>query len=327
VPLDPFYVDRLPLLDGITTWAEGDTDPDVRRRLTAFGAPPDSWQAPQVPICDRLLPGPHGDVAVRIYSPAPPTAGLASPALVWVHGGGFMHGGLDMPEADAVAREIALRAAAVVVSVEYRLAVGGVHFPVPHDDVFAVVRWVQETAEELGVDPDRISLGGASAGANLAAGVALRLRDEGAAAPSRLLLAYPVVHPVLPPAAPALTEQMGTLPAVLRFSPEAVRAMNENYVGGSLDDASPYAMPGIAPLHDLPPTLVITSEYDDLRPSAEAFAAGCRTAGTQIAVVQEDGAVHGHLNHPSTDVFLRSVVRLAAAVGGGSIPPPSRSPI
>ena len=73
-----------------------------------------------------------------------------------MHGGAFMMGDLDMPEADRTAREVCARAGAVVVSVDYRLAVGGVHHPVPLDDGVAAVRWVRDNAAELGVDPSRI---------------------------------------------------------------------------------------------------------------------------------------------------------------------------
>ena len=95
-----------------------------------------------------------------------PDTGPDRPALVWVHGGAFVGGDLEMPEADWTARQICERAGAVVVSVDYRLAVGDVAYPVPHEDVVAGVRWVRDSAADLGVDPERMSVGGASAGAN-----------------------------------------------------------------------------------------------------------------------------------------------------------------
>jgi acetyl esterase/lipase len=102
-----------------------------------------------------------------------------------------------------------VRAGAVVVSVDYRLAVGGVRFPVPHDDVVAAWRWVAAQASRLGVDPARLCLGGASAGGNLAAGAALRVREDGdAVRPARLLLVYSGLHPVLPEASPELVERI-----------------------------------------------------------------------------------------------------------------------
>ena len=119
--------------------------------------------------------------------------GTDRPALVWVHGGAFLGGDLDMLEADGVAREICARAGAVVVSVDYRLCHGGVTYPVPHDDVVAAVRWVRDYAGRLGVDADRISVGGASAGGNLAAGATLRLRDDDDWLPAALC--WPIRRP------------------------------------------------------------------------------------------------------------------------------------
>ena len=116
----------------------------------------DSWPgaaaAPEVDVRADTVPGPHGPVPVRIYTP-PSRPGTDRAALVWVHGGAFLGGDLDMREADGVAREICARAGAVVVSVDYRLCHGGVTYPVPHDDVVAAVRWVRDNAADLGVEP------------------------------------------------------------------------------------------------------------------------------------------------------------------------------
>ena len=128
-------------------------------------------------------------------------------------------GDLDMPEADWTARQICERAGAVVVSVDYRLCVGGVTYPVPHDDAVAAVRWVRDDAAALGIDPARISLGGASAGGNLAAGATLELRDEDGWVPAALLLAYTTLHAVVPPPSPSLAPLMDEVPPLLRFLP------------------------------------------------------------------------------------------------------------
>ena len=146
-------------------------------------------------------PRPHRRRAARPGAGArvrPTSAGTGRPALLWLHGGAFMFGDLDMPEADWTAREICARAGAVVVSVDYRLAVGGVHHPVPLDDCVAATRWLRDHAAELGVDPDRISVGGASAGGNLATATVLRLRDEDGWQPAALIPVYPVLHAALP---------------------------------------------------------------------------------------------------------------------------------
>jgi acetyl esterase/lipase len=235
---------------------------------------------------------------VRIYRPSSPVGG-ALPALVWVHGGAFLGGDLDMVEADGVAREICARAGAVVVSVDYRLCHGGVTYPVPHDDVVAAVRWVRDHAADLGVDADRISVGGASAGANLSAGAVLRVRDDDGWLPAALLSAYPVAHPVLPPASASLAALMAELPRMLRFLPEDTEFITGNYLGGARSRADGYAMPALAVLGGLCPVVVLNAEFDDLRPSGEAFTAALARAGVDVRQVLVRGLPHGFLNQPA----------------------------
>src|SRR4051794_17839471 len=160
------------------------SDPALEERFHSFMQWRDAATPPAVTVDSVAVDGPHGPIPVRVY-----TSGTGSdrPSLVWMHGGAFVMGDLDMPEADRTAREVADRAGAVVVSVDYRLAVGGVHYPVPLDDVVAVVRWVRDHPAELGLDPARIAVGGASAGANLATGAVLRLRDEDGWQPAALV--------------------------------------------------------------------------------------------------------------------------------------------
>jgi acetyl esterase/lipase len=235
--------------------------------------------------------GPHGPVPVRIYRQ---DHDGDQPCLVWLHGGAFRMGDLEMPEADWVAREVVTRTGAVVVSVDYRLATGGVSYPVPHDDVVAVLRWVRDHAADLGVTG--ISVGGASAGGNLAAGAALKVRDEDDWQPRGLALVYPVLHPKLPPAPASLTTRMAEVPALLHFPPDEVRRTTENYLGGPVSRADGYAMPGLAELEGLCRTLVLTAEYDDLRGSGQVFAGQLAESGVDVRHVQVESVLHGFLN-------------------------------
>jgi acetyl esterase len=297
VPLDPAIADRLHLLDGIGSWQEL-VDPEKAARMAQFDSWPDAAPAPDVDVRTSVAPGPHGEVPVRIYTP-PASVGTGRPALVWMHGGAFLGGDLDMVEADGVAREICVRAGAVVVSVDYRLCLDGVTYPIPHDDVVAAIRWVRDGAAELGVDGRRISVGGASAGANLAAGATLRLRDDDSWQPATLVLAYPVAHGVLPPASANLTAMMAGLPRMLRFLPEDTASINANYLGGAHSCADGYAMPGNAVLDALCPVLVLNAEYDDLRPSGEALTAQLAAAGVDVRQVLVHDLPHGFLNRPA----------------------------
>ncbi|WAJ33214.1 alpha/beta hydrolase fold domain-containing protein [Arthrobacter sp. FX8] len=160
---------------------------------------PDALRSPgpDVPIRAVTADGRHGPVAIRIYGEP---AGADSPALVWLHGGGFVSGSVDSPESDYLARVLANQGTPVL-SVDYRLARDGVSFPIPHDDALACWFWARKNAESLGLDPDLLCLGGAGAGGNLAVGAALYLIDAGKPLPAKLLLAYPFLHAELPPPA------------------------------------------------------------------------------------------------------------------------------
>ncbi|MET1074689.1 MAG: alpha/beta hydrolase [Umezawaea sp.] len=295
MPIHPAVAGKFPLIEGATSFEQLLFDPAYRDRFAEFNRPTAGGPPPVVPTRADSAPGPHGPVPVRVY--APENAEGDRPCVVWMHGGAFRMGDLDMPEADWVARELVTRAGAVVVSVDYRLAVGGVAHPVPLDDVVAAVRWTRDHATDLGVD--RIHVGGASAGGNLAAGAALRLRDEDGWTPASLVLAYPVLHPELPPPTPSLVARMAEVPPILHFPPHEVRAITENYVGGPVSRADGYAMPGLASLEGLCPTLLLTAEYDDLRGSGQVFVGQLAAAGVDVRYAQVLSMLHGFLNLPS----------------------------
>jgi acetyl esterase/lipase len=312
MPLHPAFAGRLHLLDGMTSIATALEDPEQFPRIAEFlcigqgGPPPDA----RTRIAEA--PGPHGAVPVRVYTPVGEQL-RDRPALVWVHGGGFTMGSPDEPASDRLAREMCARAGAVVISVDYRLAGEHVCYPVPHDDVVAAARWVQSSADELGIDPARISLGGDSAGGNLAAGAALRLRDDDGWVPAALLLAYPILHPVLPPLSPQLAGAVAGLPDLLRFLPDDVAGMVRTYVGGPESRADGYAMPGLAVLEGLCPTIVVNAEYDDLRASGEAFVATAARAGVDVRQVNAPGMLHAFLHLPDT---FEAVSRVHALFAG-----------
>jgi acetyl esterase len=271
---------------------------------------------------------------IRVYPAAEPNGAL----LVWAHGGGFLGGTLDMPEADEVARRIA-ESGASVVSVGYSLApadllleVAGtderlpsreqieaeiaasgprVRFPVASLQMVAAFDWAVENAKELGADDGRVGLGGASAGGNLTAGAALRLRDRGDRQPSVLLQCYPVLHADLPPADEHLAAALAALPGL---SSESTRSLSLNYVGDPAELANPYAFPGGHDVRGLPSTLIVTAGKDRLRPSAEAFAAELAVAGVDVAIVQERESEHGFLNEVGHPAAVRTIARFAQAL-------------
>jgi acetyl esterase/lipase len=315
MPIHPSQAAKFHLLEGIESFGQGFADPVTRARLDEFMSIPDGPAPPAVDVRETEAAGPHGPVRVRIYSPVGGRSDL--PGFVWLHGGAFRFGDLDMPEADWTARQVCERAGAVVVSVDYRLCVGGVTYPVPHDDVVAAVRWVRDSAADLGIDPERISLGGASAGGNLAAGAALRLRDDDGWVPAALLLAYTTLHAVVPPPSPSLAPLLEEIPRLLRFLPEDRRSITENYLGGQASRADGYAMPAGAVLEGLCPVLLLNSEYDDLRASAEVFAGQLAVAGVDVRQVLVRGMLHGFLNlHAGIEPVDRALDLMADVVAG-----------
>ncbi len=311
MPIHDEVASRFPLLEGIDSLEEAMGDPEKDRRVRAFMEPPHDPPA-GVPTRDLTVPGPHGPVPVRVYDAG---QGPDRPALLWIHGGGFMMGDLDMPEADWTAHEVSARTGGVVVSVDYRLAVGGVHHPVPLDDCVAAARWLRDSAAELGVDPHRISIGGASAGGNLSVATTLRLRDEDGWQPAALIPIYPVLHPELPAPAPEVAALLDQVPPALRFTPEGTAGMNANYLGGQPADG--YSFPALADLAGLAPTLLVTAEYDDLRTTGEAFVALLQDAGVDVRHVQADSMLHAFLNLsaslPPVDDVLDLMARTVAA--------------
>lgn len=305
-------------------WGEGELDQAV---MDAFNAPYGEPEHLDLEVTDRTVDGPHGPIPIRVYRPLTPAPVGGRPTLVWLHGGAFMYGDMDMPEGDQAARGVAGRADAVVVQVDYRLTTlapgwGGDpeapenRFPVAQDDVITAFGWVLDHADELGIDPARVAIGGASAGGNIASGAVLRLTDEGRR-PWQALLAYPVAHAVMPEPSEELAEAKRFVPAPLGFGPDLCRVMNDNYLGGPSEDAPAYAFAGHADdLSNYPPTLIDNCEFDDLRASGEQFGRQLAAAGVDVEVVTSPGVPHGHLNlvgfpvtHASLDRFAERLRR------------------
>lgn len=311
MPLDPFLAAKVHLLDGVT-WEDAEADPEAAARLTEFFADPEAPGMPDLAIEDRAVPGPHGEIKIRIYQPR----GEARRALVWLHGGGFVGGDLDMPEAHRVCAELAARADALVVSVDYRLATDEVRYPVPIDDVYAAWLWLTEGEGHALLPSGPVALGGASAGGALALSTAIRLRDAGRRAPDGLLLAYPFLHFPVPALDHETAAEMLALPAMLRFTTSGIEGMVRNYVG-RLTALPPDALPGAAPLEDLPATAVVVSEYDDLRPSAELIAVQLEESGVPVRTYLAPGMLHGHLNRaPSLKEVDRTIDFFASVLIG-----------
>jgi acetyl esterase len=254
---------------------------------------------------NRTLPGPSGEIPVRIYAPS---ERRDLPALVYFHGGGFVIGGLDTH--DGTCRSLANAIGCAVVSVDYRLAPEH-KFPAAPEDCYAAARWVAEKGgAELGIDPSRIAIGGDSAGGNLTAVVALMARDRGGPSLRHQLLIYPVANHDFSTAS-YQENQQGYL-----LSREMMRWFWNHYLVKAEDGANPYASPlRAASFKGLPPAHVITAEFDPLRDEGEALAARFARDGVPTTQTRYAGMFHGFFSMSAMlDAGKRAVAEAAAAV-------------
>lgn len=262
---------------------------------------------------DGIVQGPHGPIPVRRYTPPAGTALIGTAPVVWVHGGAFVKGDLDLPETHEVALALA-GAGLTVITVDYRLtAVPGLsrigrrsavtrrnHYPVPVDDVVAVVLAVQAEAG------DGVILGGASAGACLSAGAVLRLGSGDAAALRGVFFAYGIFHARLPERS---REVRSRLRGRRKFThtPLLLNAVNRFYAGSRAALADPHAFPGGHPLPGFPPALLIDAESDSMRASGEQFARELDAARVNVQYRVLPGTAHAFLNRPDEAGFAAGI--------------------
>lgn len=283
--IDPTFkslLDAFPM-----TFSAADGVEVARSRLRLLKAPPEVL--PDLRIEDRTIA--HGEssaIPVRIYWPDGDDTPL--PVVVFYHGGGFCLGDLDTH--DPLARDHAVGAEAIVVSVDYRLAPEH-PFPAGVNDCWAALQWVGEHAAELGGDPGRIAVAGDSAGGNLAAVMALLARDHGGPALAFQLLWYPTVTADL--SLPSFTENADA-PILNR---EVIDAFLTWYLA-DLDISDPKALPttfvpaNADDFSDLPPAFIGTAEHDPLRDDGIRYAELLQAAGVPVELSNEPSLVHGY---------------------------------
>jgi acetyl esterase len=241
-------------------------------------------------VSDHTIPGPGGDLQLRHYRPVTDAGnGETLPVLVWFHGGGWVIGNIETH--DSLCRSLANAAQVAVTSVEYRLAPEH-PFPAGLDDALAAIRWVAANGSTLGIDPERLAVGGDSAGGNLAAAACQRLRDAEPSVRFQLLV-YPVLD------ARFATRSIDENAEGYFLTKEAMLWFREHYLsGGEGDPDDPRVSPGCAPesaMVGLPPGLVITAEYDPLRDEGEIYGERLQAAGVNMAVSRYDGVIHGFM--------------------------------
>ncbi len=235
---------------------------------------------------DRMIPGPAGDIPVRIYTPE---GDGPFPLMMMFHGGGWVIG--DLETQDEASRQFCAGASAVVVSVDYRLAPEA-KFPAAPEDCYAATAWAVAHADELGADGNRVCVAGDSAGGNLATVVAMLARERGGPEIRHQLLIYPATD--------------------RNFERQSYRDNADGYFltrdmmrwfwSHYLPDESSATDPLAAPLHGnltgLPTATVITAQYDPLRDEGIAYAEALSAAGVEVEQRLFDGMIHGFVTLP-----------------------------
>ncbi len=291
----------------------------VMEAVAALGLPPNNEVSPEQAringklrprapgpevgkVEDRTIPGPAGEIPVRIYTPE---GSGPFPGLAWFHGGGWVVGDLDT--ADSSARNLCALANCVVVSVDYRLA-PETKFPGAADDCYAATQWLAANAGSLNVDGSRIATGGDSAGGNLSAAVSLMSRDKGGCELVFQLLVYPVTERNFDNVSYI---QNGEGYSLTR---DGMIWFWDHYLASDADAVNPYAAPMHASdLSGLPPALVITAEYDPLRDEGEAYARKLAEAGVSTTCTRYDGMIHGFFGMPAAVDRAKDAVNQAAS--------------
>ena len=232
---------------------------------------------------DVTLPAEGGDIVLRIYRPAGPGP---FPAHLYLHGGGWIIGDVHHHIIDILCRERAVGASCVVVSVDYRKAPEH-RFPTGLEDCYAALRWLDDRGDELGIRRDLITVGGGSAGGNLAAALALKVRDEGGPSIALQLLEVPALDLTL--GLPS-HEKYGTGYALNLADVEYLR---ELYLSAPEETTNPYVSPLLAPdLSGLPPAHIMSAEYDMLRDDGQRYAELLQQAGVPVTSSLHEGHVH-----------------------------------
>lgn len=273
-----------------------------RQMYRAMAAQLEPQGLPIGKVEDMAIPGPAGEIPLRIYTPVAAGSG-ALPVLVYYHGGGWVIG--DLETHDALCRTLANESGCKVVAVDYRLAPEH-RFPAAADDAFAAVSWVEANASKIGVDPNRIAVAGDSAGGNLAAVVSQLARARKSPRIAFQLLIYPVTD---------TNVDTGSYRAFATghfLERDGMIWFFDHYLNGENRDDPRVAPLKAASLAGLPPAYIVTAGFDPLRDEGRAYAEALKGAGVAVEYINYDGMIHGFFNLQGALDVSRAAVKAAA---------------
>ena len=291
MPLDKASKRVLSLLDDLDL---GKSDIAEIRKSVKEGH--SAWDIPQVDVWqekDRAIEGPNGRIPLRIYWPVESRRNCGLPVVVAFHGGGWVVGDLDLY--NNFARYLCRYAAAIIVSVDYRLAPEN-KFPAAVEDAFAALNWAIDNAFDLGGEPSKICVAGDSAGGNLAAVVCHLAKSHQDSKIWKQLLFYPSV---------ALTLEDSDYPSRGLYGESDAfglsNAMMAQFFSMYVNDQSDHRDFRLSPIlakdfSGLPPALIIVAEYDLLRDEGAHYASRLREAGVSSVFSCYSGVTHGFMS-------------------------------
>jgi acetyl esterase len=291
-----------------------ETDPSAAReyltRTRAELAAAAAVTEPVDQVTDLTLPSGR---LLRVYRNA---AARPAPMVLYLHGGGWVVGSLEM--SDALCRRVVSLTGAVVVSLDYRLAPEN-PYPAALEDCVHALGWIRANASDLGGDAERVSVAGTSAGGNLAAGLALLVRDRGLPPLAAQVLLYPVL------CARMDTASYAAYGVGYYLEARQMRWYWSQYVGADLACVPGYAAPAsVADVRGLAPALIVSAEFDPLRDEAEDYAARLAEAGVPTRMIRVDGQLHSFLSFigvmPAVDAVVVELARAMTQLWAAALP-------
>ena len=268
-----------------------------RQSQTAFTGPVEKVAE----VVNTFIPGPTADLPIRIYRP---TTATNAPAIIYLHGGGWVLNFLDIY--DASLSRLANQTGATIISVHYQKAPEH-PFPIPFDDCYATLLWVIKKAEALQIDKNRIGVAGDSAGGNLASAVALKARDNGINLAFQFLV-YPCNDRNFD------TVSYKEHATGYGLTTQAMEWFWDQYLQGDAHDKNPYAIPQRATdFSSLAPAIIITAQYDPLLSDSEKYAEALRKAGVSVQYREYEGMIHGFYSNMGITPTSATAIDFAAA--------------